>query len=108
MIESLFSCLIDNACRYSPHNGQQEIFLKTYGQNNEIVFEIRDNGIGMDSEFCEVVFNMFRRLHNQDEYGGGVGAGLTLSKKIIEYHGGNIWIKSKLDVGTSIFFSLPN
>ena len=107
MMENLFYCLIDNACRYSPHNGQQEIFLKGYEQNNEIIFEIKDNGIGIDSEFCEVVFNMFHRLHNQDEYGGGVGAGLTLSKKIIEYHGGNIWLKSQLDVGTSVLFSLP-
>lgn len=50
---------------------------------------------------------MFRRLHGQDDYGGRIGAGLTISKRIVAHHKGHIWIQSKLDEGTSVLFSLP-
>lgn len=103
----LFTQIIDNACRYGSNDGEQKVSIQSYERENEIVFEIKDDGIGIDSAFTEVVFNMFRRLHGQDAYGGGIGAGLTMAQKIIFYHQGNIWIKSKLHEGTSVLFSLP-
>lgn len=106
LMRTLMFHLIDNACRYSPDNGEQTVFIKAQDDNKHITFEVRDNGIGIDNEFTKVVFNVFRRLHNQDEYGGGIGAGLTICKKIVEAHGGKIWINSKLDKGSSVFFIL--
>ncbi len=107
MARILFTQIIDNACRYGSKNGKQKISIESYERGQEIVFEIKDNGIGIDSEFTEVVFNIFRRLHGQDDYGGGIGAGLTIAKKIIAHHRGHIWIKSKIHEGTSVMFSLP-
>lgn len=107
LIGKLFFCLLKNATQYHFDDGQKNISIQSHEDESEIIFEITDNGIGIDSQFCEAVFTMFRRLHNQDEYGGGVGAGLTISKKIIENHGGNIWIESKVTMGTKVYFSLP-
>jgi light-regulated signal transduction histidine kinase (bacteriophytochrome) len=107
MLDTLFRTLIDNACRYGSENGEQKIHIKSYDRQDQTVFEITDNGIGIDAAFTEVVFDMFRRLHGQDDYGGGVGAGLTIAQKIIDYHQGNIWIKSKIGQGTTVLFSLP-
>ncbi len=70
------------------------------------VFYIRDNGIGILAEHQEAIFRIFKRLHPRDAYGGGVGAGLTIVKKIIERHGGTIWVRSELGVGTTFYFTL--
>ena len=107
MVQILFTQLIDNACRYGSRNGNQNVEIKSYERDEEIIFEISDNGIGIDSAFNEVVFNMFRRLHGQDDFGGGIGAGLTIAQKIIDHHKGRVWIKSKLGEGTTVLFSLP-
>lgn len=107
LIEKLFCCLLKNATQYHFKDGQKKIFICSYEEDTQIIFEIKDNGIGIDSQFCEAVFTMFRRLHNQDDYGGGVGAGLTIAKKIVEGHGGHIWIESKINSGTKVLFSIP-
>jgi light-regulated signal transduction histidine kinase (bacteriophytochrome) len=70
------------------------------------VFYVRDNGIGIPERHYETVFNMFRRLHERDEFGGGVGAGLTIVKKIVERHNGRIWIESRVGAGTTVYFTL--
>lgn len=70
------------------------------------VFYVADNGIGVDPRHHEDVFNIFRRLHDRDAYGGGTGAGLTIVKKIVERHGGAVWLESRLGKGTTFFFSL--
>lgn len=107
MIAVLIDSLIDNACRYGCVDGEQKVHISCKETDTDTVFEISDNGIGIDSQFYDVVFTMFRRLHNQDEYGGGVGAGLAISSKIIEHHKGHIFIQSELDQGTSVYFSIP-
>jgi light-regulated signal transduction histidine kinase (bacteriophytochrome) len=72
----------------------------------ELVFYVRDNGIGIKPRFHEQIFQIFKRLHAQNEFGGGSGAGLTIARKILERHGGHIWLKSELNVGTTFFFTL--
>ena len=67
---------------------------------------IRDNGIGIEAEFADKVFVIFQRLHARDAY-EGTGIGLAIVKKIVEYHGGRIWLDLDVEDGTSINFTLP-
>jgi len=70
------------------------------------VFYVRDNGIGIPERHYETIFGIFRRLHDREEFGGGVGAGLTIVKKIVERHNGRIWVESRVGVGTTVYFNL--
>lgn len=67
---------------------------------------VRDNGIGIRERHCNSVFRLFKRLHEQHLYGGGTGAGLTIAKKIIERHGGQIWVESEYGTGSTFYFTL--
>ena len=108
---SIFSNLIQNGVKY---NQQQEkkieiLFYKKLLHENNIynnVFCVKDNGIGIDSSFHRDIFKIFKRLHSDSEYGFGTGSGLTFVKKSIEKHGGNIWMTSKPDEGSSFYFTL--
>jgi light-regulated signal transduction histidine kinase (bacteriophytochrome) len=71
------------------------------------IFYVRDQGIGIDKRHYEQVFRLFKRMHGRDEYGGGVGAGLTIVQKLVNRHGGRVWIDSVLGVGTTFYFTLP-
>jgi light-regulated signal transduction histidine kinase (bacteriophytochrome) len=70
------------------------------------VFYVRDNGIGIPERHHETIFGIFRRLHERDEFGGGVGAGLTIVKRIVERHNGRIWVESRVGDGTTVYFTL--
>ena len=73
---------------------------------SQIIY-VRDNGIGIDRSHFDDVFQIFKRLHTRDEYGGGTGAGLMIVKKIVDRHGGTIWIESTLGHGTTFYVSVP-
>jgi len=70
------------------------------------VFYVQDNGIGIDLRHHETIFRIFRRLHSQEKYGGGTGAGLAIAKKMIEKHGGELWVESVLGQGATFYFSI--
>ncbi|WP_375473479.1 ATP-binding protein [uncultured Nostoc sp.] len=70
------------------------------------IFYIRDNGIGIPEHHLKIIFRLFKRLHSQQKYGGGAGAGLAIVKKIVELHNGKIWVKSTIGVGSMFYFTL--
>ncbi len=101
----VFQNLIGNAAKY---NDRAEKWVEVGWQveDGKAVFYVRDNGIGIPERHRENVFRIFKRLHTQDKYGGGTGAGLTIVKRIIERHGGQIWLESAPGVGTTFYFTL--
>ncbi len=74
--------------------------------NGQVVFFVRDNGIGIAQRHFEQVFKMFKRLHGREDYGGGTGAGLTIVRKLIERHHGRVWVDSIVGEGSTFFFTL--
>jgi light-regulated signal transduction histidine kinase (bacteriophytochrome) len=109
-VREVFSNLITNAIKYNDRPRKWVEVGYTVAQSDEgaepYVFYVRDNGIGVPEEHQETIFRIFKRLHGRDEYGGGVGAGLAIAKKIVERHGGAIWLISQPGEGATFWFTL--
>jgi len=107
LLVQLFQNLISNAIKFKKSDEPPEIhisFIK-YKNGYKNVFCVEDNGIGIDQQFAERIFKVFKRLHTIDEY-KGTGIGLATCRRIIEYHKGHIWVESKLNKGSKFYFTL--
>jgi two-component system, chemotaxis family, sensor kinase Cph1 len=104
LVQEVFSNLISNAIKY---NDQVTKRIEIGFRKSSKSFYVRDNGIGIQAEHYDTIFRIFKRLHGPKRYGGGTGAGLTIVKKIVERHGGRIWIESTPGKSTTFFFTLP-
>lgn len=100
----LFQNLISNALKFKSEQ-TPEIKVFVQNENGERVFCVQDNGIGIDSEFKERIFVIFQRLHTHDQY-PGTGIGLSLVKKIVERHGGRIWVEANPGGGSIFKFTI--
>lgn len=105
LLVQLFQNLISNSIKF--HGAQvPHIQISAEKQKREWVFAVTDNGIGIAPEHAQSIFGIFKRLHTHDEYPGS-GIGLSICKKIVEQHGGRIWVESALGQGATFRFVLP-
>ena len=104
-LTQLFQNLVGNAMKFRGEDTPR-IHVGVEERDKAWVFTVRDNGIGLDPQYAERIFMMFQRLHNKTEY-PGTGIGLAICKKIVERHGGHIWVESKPDEGATFGFTLP-
>ena len=104
-LEYVFQNLISNAIKYRRPGVPPEIHISARSAEGEWMFSVRDNGIGIEPAYLDSVFEIFRRLHGQNVPGSGIG--LALTRKIVEAHGGRIWIESESGAGSTFFFTIP-
>lgn len=102
----VFQNLIANAIKFRREDVPPRIHISAERQGDEWLFSVTDNGIGIDAEHADRIFQVFQRLHTEEEY-PGLGVGLALCKRIVERHGGRIWAEPGPGVGTTFYFTLP-
>ncbi|MBD2676182.1 MULTISPECIES: ATP-binding protein [Nostoc] len=106
-VGEVFNNLIANAIKYNDKPEKWiEIGYIEAASPTPVIFYVRDNGIGIREKHFEAIFRIFKRLHGPSKYGGGTGAGLTITKKIVERHGGKIWVESTYGEGSTFYFTL--
>jgi len=108
LIKQVWVSLISNAIKFSKNTPPIEIEIGSYynDNNDQVVYYIKDTGVGFDMNYYDKLFKVFQRLHSPDEYEGS-GIGLAIVKKIISNHNGTVWAESKVNEGSCFYFSLP-
>ena len=105
LMKQLLANLFSNALKYASKKPRQKVKLGWITHKNKIIYFIKDNGVGFDMRYAAKMFDTFQRLHSKAEY-EGTGIGLSIVKRIVNKHGGEIWAESEVDKGTTIYFSI--
>jgi len=106
LIKQVLENLISNALKYSAKSKTKRITLSAAEEKERVVFSMRDHGAGFNSKYKHKLFGVFQRLHREDEF-EGTGVGLAIVKRIIGFHGGEVWAESEANKGAEFFFSIP-
>ncbi|MDP2920947.1 MAG: ATP-binding protein [Candidatus Omnitrophota bacterium] len=106
-ITEVFSNLVSNAIKYTRKDKQPVIDIGWSDKKDFYEFYVKDNGIGIEKQYYDRIFQIFQRLHAKGGEYEGTGAGLTIVKKIVENHGGKIWVESEPGAGSVFYFTLP-
>jgi PAS domain S-box-containing protein len=101
----VFQNLVGNSIKFRDSTAPR-VHVGAEQNPSEWVFSVKDNGIGIDQQYANRIFEVFQRLHNSTQY-PGTGIGLAIAKKIVERHGGRIWVESQLHQGATFLFTLP-
>ena len=107
-LRRIFQNLVGNAIKFRKPNISPiiNISAREDKETNEYIFSVADNGIGMEDQYKERIFVIFQRLHTMEAY-KGTGIGLSVVKRIVEHHGGRIWVESEQGVGSTFYFTIP-
>lgn len=102
----LLQNLITNSVKFQRKNEPPKVEITSYDDKDNWVFNVKDNGIGIEPTYFNKIFLLFKRLHRKEDY-EGTGIGLSMCKKIVDMHGGKIWVNSTLGKGSTFSFSIP-
>jgi light-regulated signal transduction histidine kinase (bacteriophytochrome) len=105
-IRQLWVNLVSNAVKYSRLKEDTRIVINSVIKDGEIIYSIRDNGVGFDMCYAEKLFTVFQRLHTEENF-EGTGIGLAIVHRIVTKHGGRVWAEATVGVGATFYFSLP-
>ena len=105
-LAQVFQNLIANGIKFQREDVTPRVHISAEREGDEWVFSVADNGIGIDPEQADRLFQIFQRLHTREEY-EGLGIGLALCRRVVERHGGRIWVESEPGEGTNFFFTIP-
>ncbi len=106
LIHQVMVNLISNALKYSSKKEKILIEINSYKEKNQIIYYVRDNGVGFDMQYYDKLFAVFQRLHRTRDF-SGTGVGLSIAHRIITKHDGKMWAESKVNEGATFYFSLP-
>lgn len=108
LLQRVWINLIGNAIKYQPEGQKPNVVIGSEShEKDQIVFYIKDNGVGFKMKYADKLFGVFQRLHSDEEF-EGTGIGLALVRRIVNRHGGDVWADSEIGKGSTFYFSLPN
>ncbi|MBF6607926.1 MAG: response regulator [Flavobacterium sp.] len=106
LLRQVWTNLLSNAIKYSAKSDKPEIEIGSYNSADDIVYYVKDNGVGFDMAYASKLFGVFQRLHTNSEF-KGTGIGLALVHRIVSRHQGTVWAESAVDHGSTFYFQLP-